>query len=188
MLWPWIVTSATRPSSTACRKRLKVISGSRGCCLVTMDQSSRPISRSRSQRPRLRETGLFKRTPPDDARRKSNTRSQERQSSVRDRGFQDLVEGRLDDARRLRSDRRRAAAREPGDPENLVRGRQDGNFCPCLARDLGVDEHVLELPRPAAEQRDAVTRRRRPDDELGGQRVGVEEGARRGRPLLAPPP
>src|SRR5689334_12922216 len=147
MLWPWIVTSATRPSSTAWRKRLKVISGSRGCCLVTMDQSSRPISRSRSQRPRLRETGLFKPTPPDDARRKSNTRSQERQSSVRDGGFHD----RLDDALRLRPNRRSAPARQPRDPENLVGGRQDGNFCPCLAWHLRVDQDVLQLARPAAE-------------------------------------
>src|SRR5262245_8646862 len=64
MLWPWIRTSATRPSSTACMKRVKVISGARGCCLLTIDQRIRPIRRSSSQSPRLRETG-FKDTSMD---------------------------------------------------------------------------------------------------------------------------
>src|SRR5579885_1436957 len=58
MLCPWMVTSATRPSSTAWTKRLKLTSGSRGCCLVTIDQSRTPMSSRRSQRPRLRETGF----------------------------------------------------------------------------------------------------------------------------------
>src|SRR5262249_50344007 len=58
MLWPWISTSATRPSSTACMKRVKLISGARGCCLLTMDHRISPIRSNRSQSPRLRETGF----------------------------------------------------------------------------------------------------------------------------------
>src|SRR5262249_48626422 len=58
MLWPWIRTSATRPSSTACMKRVKLISGARGCCLLTMDHRISPIRSNRSQSPRLRERVL----------------------------------------------------------------------------------------------------------------------------------
>src|SRR5438477_4868705 len=136
MDWPWIVTSATRPSSTAWRNWLKLISGSRGCCLVTIDQRSRPISRRRSQRPRLRETGLFKPTPPEDAPGKNNTRSRERQSSVRERRLDDC----FDHTCRFRSDRRGAAARESGDPQDLAVRRQNGDVGTRLARDFRVDE------------------------------------------------
>ena len=55
---PGSATSATRPSSTACMKRVKLISGARGCCLVTMDHRISPIRSSSSQSPRFRETGF----------------------------------------------------------------------------------------------------------------------------------
>src|SRR2546428_10407450 len=59
MAWPCRLTSETRLSSTAWRKRLKLTSDSLGCCcLVTTDQRSSPRSRRSSQRPRLRETGF----------------------------------------------------------------------------------------------------------------------------------
>src|SRR5262245_50502497 len=116
MCCPWIVTSAIFPSSTACTKRLKETSGSRGCCLVTIDQSSTAMSNRRSQRPRLREVG-FNCAPgrPEQLAAKitHGPGSGNRESCA-------LLEHALDHVCGGGRDHRPGAAGHAGDPENAV--------------------------------------------------------------------
>src|SRR5207245_1371704 len=62
-----------------------------------------------------------------------------------------------------------ATAGEAGDPEDLVVGHEDRDGGALLAGDLGVDEDVLELPRAALQEVDAVAGTGRADGESCGQ-------------------
>jgi hypothetical protein len=67
------VTAATLPSSTAWTKRVKLISVSRGCCFVTIDQKINPKSSRRSHKPRFRDTGVKGASVTSVARRRYHT-------------------------------------------------------------------------------------------------------------------
>src|SRR5579885_1385363 len=153
MLCPWMVTSATRPSSTAWTKRLKLTSGSRGCCLVTIDQSRTPMSSRRSQRPRLRETGF---------NAFSGRRRKPLRSVTYDLGSSNARSGALerpdDDAPRARTEERGRAADDPCHPQHGLATDEQRQAPPGLARHVGVDEHVLKLARPDVREVHAVAR------------------------------
>src|SRR5579883_564948 len=176
MLCPWMVTSATRPSSTAWTKRLKLTSGSRGCCLVTIDQSKTPMSSRRSQRPRLRETGF---------NAMSGTRRKPLRRVTHDPGSGNARSGALerpdDDAPRARAEQRGGAADDPRHPQHGATTDEQRQATPGLPRHVGVDEHVLELARPHAREMYAVAGPGRAHEQRGRQRIGVEHGARRAR-------
>src|SRR5437899_4203450 len=86
------------------------------------------------------------------------------------------VEHRFDDLAGGWDDGGVATAGEAGDPEDLVVGHEDRDGGALLAGDLGVDEDVLELPRAAVQEVDAVAGTGRADGECSGQDVGIEEG------------
>src|SRR5262245_15299446 len=157
MLWPWIRTSATRPSSTAWMKRVKLISGARGCCLLTMDQRISPIRSSRSQRPRLRETGFTHTSGGHCGTYHVDFPWAMHAGSVACGAAAGALEHPADDAPRVGADRGCRRPRHSRDPENLAGGLDEGQRAPCLPRHLGVDQDVLELPRTDAWQVDAIT-------------------------------
>src|SRR5262249_51392970 len=138
MLCPWIVTSATRPSSTACMKRVKLISGARGCCLVTIDHRSSPISKSSNQSPRLRETGFTDTSP----RRRGAYHAD---FSWAMHASLAAFEHSFDDLPGAWADGRAGAPRHAGDPENLPARLEHRQGGPRLARDLGIHQDILEL-------------------------------------------
>src|SRR2546428_10464700 len=149
MAWPCRLTSETRLSSTAWRKRLKLTSDSRGCCcLVTTDQRSSPRSRRSSQRPRLRETG-FKWAPggPLWAKitqrpRSGNARARHpfRRAPLPSRA---ALEDGFDDARRGGPHGGGPAARHAPDPQELRARGERRQERAGLARDPCVPEGVL---------------------------------------------
>src|SRR5436309_5157546 len=186
MYWPWMTTRLTRPASTASMNLLKLTSGSRGCCLVTMDHRRSPISRRRSQSPKLREMGFNRASVQEKfalaivtyGLRSSNVQPPLRSS--------DGLENTLDDAAGVGAERGACAARQAGRPQDLTASCQHGDSRTGLARHLGVDQHVLQLAGADARDAEAVAGRRRANDERAGQRVGVEEGVVSvGRTVLA---
>src|SRR5437879_11292591 len=86
------------------------------------------------------------------------------------------VEHRFDDVAGGWADGGAATAGEAGDPEDVGVGHEDRDGGALLAGDLGVDEDVLELPRAAVQEVDAVAGAGRANGECSGQDLGVEEG------------
>src|SRR6516164_7343577 len=172
MLCPWMVTSETCPSSTACMKRVKLISGARGCCLVTIDQSNRPIRSRSNHSPRLRETGFT-----DTSRRSRGAYHADFSWAMH--GPAGAFEHPLDHPPGALADRGARAPHHPGNPEYLAGRFQQRHPRAPLARHLRVHQDVLELAGPDPLQMDAIARAPGAHQERIAERLGVERGAAR---------
>src|SRR5262249_50844552 len=163
MLCPWMVTSETCPSSTACMKRVKLISGARGCCLVTIDQSNSPIRRSSNHNPRLRETGFT-----DTSRRSRGAYHADFSWAMH--GPAGAFEHSLNHLPGALADGGAGAPHHPGNPEDLASRFQQRHAGALLARHLRVHQDVLELAGPDPRQMDAIA------GPPGAHQEGLTEG------------
>src|SRR5262249_39080631 len=149
MLCPWMVTSETCPSSTACMNRVKLISGARGCCLVTIDQSNSPIRRSSNHNPRLRETGFT-----DTSRRSRGAYHADFSWAMH--GPAGAFEHAPHPLPGALADGGARAPHHPGNPEDLASRFQQRHAGALLARHLRVHQDVLDLAGPDPLQMDAI--------------------------------